>query len=159
MSTHAADEDILLLLFLSIFIGAIFTYFISRYLTELPYTVAVFSIGLIFAISFHTVSEDDLLKISVAQWEGYNGDLIVYTFLPALLFAHSSALNFHRVKENLLSSMILAFPGGFFFAASTAVFVKFVFPYDWGWNLSFLFGSMTCATDPIGKKLEFFCNH
>lgn len=149
------SEDSLIFLFFALLVGAIFTYLISRYFTELHYTVVIFFLGVIIAVIFQQISNSDLFKISVANWEGFNGELILYIFLPALLFGDSMALNFHRVKENLLSAILLAGPGALFGALITAVFVKYALPYDWGWDLSLLFGSITCATDPVGKFPSF----
>lgn len=147
----AQHEDALIFLFFALLLGAVFTYMISRYFTELHYTVVIFFVGVIIAVIFQQISDSDLFKISVAEWEGFNGELILYIFLPALLFGDLMALNFHRVKENLVSALLLAGPGALFGALLTAVFVKNILPYDWGWALSLLFGSITCATDPVGK--------
>ncbi|CAN0462103.1 unnamed protein product, partial [Discosporangium mesarthrocarpum] len=43
----------------------------------------------------------------------------------------------------------LAVPGVIIGTALTATFVKFCFPYGWGWNLALVFGSMVSATDPV----------
>jgi NhaP-type Na+/H+ or K+/H+ antiporter len=148
---EAEDEDPLLYLFFAIFIGAGVTYVISRYATELPYTVSVFILGVILAVSFNHASDTDLLKISISQWEGFDGDLIIYIFLPALTFGDAMSLNFHYVKENLFSALILAVTQAGFSAFLSATFVKLVLPYDWSWKLSLLFGAIVCATDPVGN--------
>ncbi len=153
------SEDSLIFLFFALLVGAIFTYLISRYFTELHYTVVIFFLGVIIAVVFQQISNSDLFKISVADWEGFNGELILYIFLPALLFGDSMALNFHRVKENLLSAILLAGPGALFGALITAVFVKYALPYNWGWDLSLLFGSIACATDPVGKSPSFLSKY
>jgi NhaP-type Na+/H+ or K+/H+ antiporter len=157
---ESEDEDFIIYLFLSLFLGSFFSYIISRFLPDLPYTVTIFVLGAIFAISFHNVSEENLFKISIAQWEGFNGELIIYIFLPALLFGHAMSLSFHRVKQNLGSGLILAVPGAVASALGAAFFAKYVFPYNWGWDLCLLFGAVTCATDPVGKKrwlMSFLC--
>jgi NhaP-type Na+/H+ or K+/H+ antiporter len=148
---EAEDEDTLLYMFLALFIGAGVTYIISRYAKDLPYTVTVFFLGVILAVGFHEVGETNLLKISIAQWEGFNGELIIYIFLPALTFGDSMSLNFHHVKENLFSAFLLATVQAAFATALGAVFVKFLLPYDWDWSLSLLFGAIICGSDPVGK--------
>lgn len=152
----AEPQDILVILFFALAIGAVFTYLIARYLTQLHYTVVIFFIGMVLAASTNDASNDLLFKISVAEWEGFNGNLILFIFLPALLFGDSMNLNFFYVKKNLASATLLAGPGALFGALVTAVFVKFCLPYDWGWGTSLLFGSITCATDPVGKMKQFF---
>ncbi len=45
--------------------------------------------------------------------------------------------------------LLLAGPGVVIGTALTAVFVKYVFPYNWTWLESLLFGAMLSATDPV----------
>ena len=148
------EEDAIVFLFFALLSGAIFTYLISRYLTEVPYTVAIFFAGVIIALAFSRSSNPDAFNISLAEWEGVNGELILYIFLPALLFGECMTLNFHHVKENFWSATLLAGPGAVFGALLTAVFVKYALPYDWGWSLSLVFGSIMSATDPVGKERD-----
>jgi CPA1 family monovalent cation:H+ antiporter len=149
----AQDEDFIVFLFFAVFIGALVTYLISRFLTELHYTVILFFLGVVIAVVFNSIHDTDLLRISILQWEGFSGDMIIYVFLPALLFGDSMTLNFHHVRENISAAALLAGPGALMGAFLTAVFVKYVLPYHWEWNISLLFGAITCATDPVGKKI------
>jgi NhaP-type Na+/H+ and K+/H+ antiporter len=45
--------------------------------------------------------------------------------------------------------IMLAFPGVAIHTAIVAVVYKYVFPYDWSWKESLLFGSIISATDPV----------
>ena len=45
--------------------------------------------------------------------------------------------------------LLLAGPGVVIGGGLTAVFVHYVFPYNWTWMESFLFGSILAATDPV----------
>ena len=45
--------------------------------------------------------------------------------------------------------LLLAGPGVVIGTALTAVFVKYVFPYNWTWLECLLFGAMLSATDPV----------
>jgi NhaP-type Na+/H+ or K+/H+ antiporter len=155
-ATGFEEEDVLLGLFFSLFLGVVFTYLISRFLTELPYTVAVFTFGVIIAVVVVHANEHDLFKISILELEKFNGHLILYLFLPALLFGEAMSLNFYRLKENIGASLIMAGPSAVVSAVVTAIFVHYVLPYDWGWELSFMFGAITCATDPVGKGVCLF---
>ena len=40
-------------------------------------------------------------------------------------------------------------PGVVVGAVLTAVFAKYVFPYDWDWNLALVFGAIVTTTDPV----------
>jgi CPA1 family monovalent cation:H+ antiporter len=147
------DSDFIVFLFFALFIGALITYLISRFLTELHYTVVIFFLGVLIAVIFNRLVDDtDLLRISVLQWEGFSGELIIYIFLPALIFGDSMTLNFYHLRENLKAASLLAAPGALFCALVTAVFVKYTLPYNWGWSISLLFGAIMCTNDTAGKK-------
>jgi NhaP-type Na+/H+ or K+/H+ antiporter len=151
----AQDEDALIFMFLSLFLGAVVTYLITRYLKELHYTVILFFLGVVIAVGFSYVDNEDLLKISVLQWEAFSGELIIYIFLPALLFSDAMTLNFYHVLQNFRASALLAGPGALITAFLTAVFVRYCLPYHWGWSIAFLFGAITCPTDAVGKIFLF----
>lgn len=45
--------------------------------------------------------------------------------------------------------LILAVPGVLIATGLTGCFVKYVFPYDWGWAASLMVGGMLSATDAV----------
>ena len=78
-----------------------------------------------------------------------SSDLIVYGLLPALLFGETMNLNWHDVWSGVNQYMLLAGPGAIFGAFLTAVFAKYLLPYNWSWQICFLFGATLSATDPV----------
>ena len=68
-----------------------------------------------------------------------------------LIDAHRQRLQQWRFASHraCLQVLLLAGPGVVIGTALTAVFVKYVFPYDWSWVQSLLFGAMLSATDPV----------
>jgi NhaP-type Na+/H+ or K+/H+ antiporter len=145
------DEVIFCLLFLAIFLGAVASYTISRYAPNLPYTVVLFIIGIFIALIFSNRHTDDSLSHSVHIWKRINPHLILFIFLPALLFGDAMSLNYHHVKGAIASSLILAGPGALFGTFAMAGLVKICLPYKWSWNLCLIFGSILSATDPVGE--------
>ena len=146
-------QDILCFLFFSLFIGAFITYLLSRSGTELPYTVVVFAFGVIISIGFRLSEQNsnNTLKESIIMWDEIQPDLILFIFLPALLFGEAMSLNFHHVRGAFWSAVLLAGPGAIFGTFSIAVVAKYILPYGWSWGLCFVFGAILCATDPVGK--------
>lgn len=63
--------------------------------------------------------------------------------------------------DSRLKIIFLALPGVILGATLTAVFIKLVLPYDWDWELCFVFGSMVAATDPVAvvALLEELVSH
>lgn len=146
-----SPENTLVVLFFALAIGAVITFCLSRYLPDAPYTVVVFAAGIIFAAIFGDGTSQGAINESLVDWEYINPDLILYIFLPALLFGEAMNLNFHHTKGAIGNGMLLAGPGAVFGSFATACMAKWMFSYDWNWHLCFLFGAILCATDPVGK--------
>eukprot|EP01039_Chlorochromonas_danica_P001449 gene1449-1574_t len=149
MSSSDHSQIVICFLFVSLFVGCIVTFLLSRYAPDLPYTVVLFIIGALFAVAFIKVTEHDLLKSSMEMWDNIEPELILYIFLPALLFGEAMTLNIHNVKGAIWPSVVLAGPGAVFGTFSMAAAVKYCLPYNWNWNLCFVFGAILCATDPV----------
>lgn len=145
-------QNILVFLFFSLFIGAVVTYLLSRLAPKIPYTVIIFAMGSLFAFIISDSAGDhaDVLAESLAMWNQIPPDLILFVFLPALLFGEAMSLNFHHVKGALPASLWLAGPGAVFGTIAIAALVKYSFPYGWDWGLCLVFGSIVSATDPVG---------
>jgi NhaP-type Na+/H+ or K+/H+ antiporter len=111
----------------------------------IPYTVIVFCEGLGFA-ALQLYLYPNLQESFETPEIG--ADLIVYVFLPILLFGEVKNLNWHRVKSVISQSMILAGPGAFISCILTSLFIKILLP-NWSWSISLLFGAVLCATDPV----------
>lgn len=158
------SQDMIVFLFLTFFLGAAITYLLSRFAPDLPYTVVIFAVGAIFTVGMSYVSEDNVLKQSAEMWNAIEPELILFMFLPALLFGEAMMLNFHHVRGAVGPAAVLAGPGALFGAFVMAAMAKWTLPYRWGWNLCLVFGTILCATDPVGElsilknSIFYFCN-
>ena len=86
---------------------------------------------------------------SINKWVNIEADLILYVFLPPLLFGEAMNLNWYQVKGGFAQSLTLAGPGVIVGAFVMGFIVKFIMPFGWSWNLSMVFGSILSATDPV----------
>ena len=75
--------------------------------------------------------------------------IIVYGFLPALLFGEASSLNVLQSRKVLCASTFLAFPGAVFGAWLLAWFFFAYSPFPGSFNLCFTVGTILSATDPV----------
>jgi len=81
-----------------------------------------------------------------------DSSVIIYSFLPALLFGEAMTLNFYQAKKAFSASWFLAFPGA---VAAAYVLGQFLyscrdfFGIDWSFKLAFIAGSILSATDPV----------
>jgi len=144
----AGSEVVLFFFFVGISTGAFVTYILSRYAPDLPYTVVVFSLGILFAIGTR-LSNFDILGESIKQWGSIEPNLLIYVFIPALTFGEAMGLSIHHCSKTFIPSCLLAFPGSVLGTFLLAACVKVMLPYDWSWNLCYVFGAILCATDPV----------
>ena len=86
---------------------------------------------------------------SINDWVNIDADLLLFAFLPPLIFGEAMNLNFYHVRGGFLQAVILAGPGVLIGAALVGVITKYMLPYNWSWNLAMCFGSILSATDPV----------
>ena len=142
------DSGLGTILFLSstFLIGAITRHIINRFGANFPYTVALLAIGMLIGILFKQYEQD---------LDGYAGlihidpHLLMFTFLPVLLFESAFLLDIHAIKKSIGQILVLAMPGYLFSSVTTAVVVMYIFSYNWSWNASMMVGAILSATDPV----------
>lgn len=144
----------LLLTIAGLTIGAIVKSLFQR--TRIPYTVGLFAIGLTAGIlnragMFQGTPQFSLALDSVAN---INPDLILYIFLPILIFDAAYELNLHIFKKTLTNATLLAVPGLIICMLLTAALLMilscFVPGYEeWTWAAALMFGALISATDPV----------
>jgi NhaP-type Na+/H+ or K+/H+ antiporter len=137
---------ILLFMFFGLGCGVIVSQFLSIFGEAVPYTVLVFLMGLLFSTAADTPGT---FGESISQWLGIDAELLLFVFLPPLIFGEAMSLNWYHLKGGFIQSVILAGPGVLIGAALMGVITKAILPYNWGWNLAMTFGSILSAT---GKK-------
>ena len=83
-----------------------------------------------------------------------NPDLILYIFLPILIFDAAYELNLHIFKKTLTNATLLAAPGliiCMILTAGVLMAISFFVPgYEkWTWASALMFGALISATDPV----------
>ncbi len=146
------DTGILVLVFvvLSLVIGAFTRDALKN--SPIPYSVALLIIGLAFGLvqrSGFFAEHSQLLDHTVLMVADINPHLILFLFLPILIFESAFALEVHLFRRIFSQIALLAVPGLMVATVLTAVLVKYVFPWDWSWPLCFMFGALISATDPV----------
>jgi sodium/hydrogen exchanger 10/11 len=76
--------------------------------------------------------------------------LIYYIFLPIIIFDASFNAHFHIVKQQLITTILVAGPGVLISTVIITLVVVYLFPsdYQWSWIEGLLFGSILSTTDP-----------
>ena len=145
---YAADNNLGSILFLStsFLIGALTRHAIKKFIPALPYTVALLAIGLLIGIIFKYYGDDLMGYAGLIHIDPH---LLMYTFLPVLLFESSFLLDIHAIKKSIGQILVLALPGYVLSSTITAVVVMFIFTYKWSWDTSMMVGAILSATDPV----------
>eukprot|EP01041_Mallomonas_annulata_P003036 gene3036-5952_t len=135
-------------MFVGVLLGSVITFILSRLAPNIPYTVVVFLVGIVLAIGA-TFSDLDVLGDSLYLWDSIEPEVLLFVFLPALLFGDAMTVNIHHVKRTFSSALLLAGPGSLAGTFLLGAFCKVCLPYNWSWKLCWTFGAILCATDPV----------
>ena len=124
--------------------------------TRIPYTVGLFAVGLLLGLINRYGFFDFLPSLSdaVRSVADINPDLILYLFLPILIFDAAYELNLHIFRKTLANATLLAVPGlviCMFLTAALLMGIGTVFPAysSWTWTCALMFGALISATDPV----------
>ena len=135
-------------------LGAILKSLLKK--TTFPYTVGLFAIGIVIGLldRFGVFPETGFLKSAVDFAGNMDPDLILFIFLPILIFDGAYELDLHVFRKSLLNSTLLAGPGMVIAMLLTGVFIMGMASFlpaceGWNWNDAFMFGALISATDPV----------
>jgi NhaP-type Na+/H+ or K+/H+ antiporter len=139
--------------FFALAVGSGVLFICSRFDHIVPYSVVIFIVGIIVSITADLMTAEDAgdaLTISAEQWIRIDPDVLLCSFLPALLFGEAMHLNFYQIKKAIVPAALLAFPGAAFGAYIQALFCFSPgFPVMWSWRMCFAVGAVLSATDPV----------
>ena len=139
---------VLYFLFIGLFLGCIITYILSRFAPSLPYTTVVLLTGIALALGSE-FTNSFVLHESLSLWTSMEPGLVLYVFLPPLLFGDAMKINIHHLKNTIASAILLAGPGALIGTFLAGALFKAILPYDWSWTLCYLFGAILSSTDPV----------
>ena len=160
---HKSNMYPLLFIIIALIIGAGTRHWLRK--SPLPFTVSLLIIGLglgaanrlgwfglwhIGALNLNM----DFLKQSL-DWAGQiDPHVILYVFLPILIFEAAFAMDVHTFKKTFSNAFMLAVPGIIIALVLTAAIVMGMKMSGmgfagWGWPMALLFGAVVSATDPV----------
>ena len=153
VGVHSHAYTALLFPFFAIMIGVGTQYGLSRFehFTKMPYTILLLILGIILdslCTQLWFVHGYNSLQQSLDMWASIDGHLLLYAFLPALLFGDAMSFDVHLFDGTKLQCYLLACPGVALGTALTAACGHYII--QWDWSLSLVFGSIM-----VSKKLRF----
>eukprot|EP01083_Nonionella_stella_P150965 481802_1 len=150
-------EGAILFVYGGILIGVVTRYMKVKLHHGIPYTVIIFLTGLLIAgigiaISGNPENLPDKIGMTgeaIYVVSSLEPALILQLFLPALIFDSAFSVNFHVLWKSMGQALLLAGPGVIINTFLTSLICKFIFPYDWNWDIALLTGAILSATDPV----------
>ena len=133
-------------------LGVLTQLVLRRWAPSFPFALAVFLEGVILELMnrrLDGVRPLGALSRSINSWGGIDPHLLLFAFMPVLLFGDAMAVDAHLLDQKLPHVLLLAVPGVLLGAFATAGLAMWVFPYDWTFVYCLLFGSILAATDPV----------
>jgi Na+/H+ antiporter len=122
--------------------------------TRFPYTIAMLLLGIAGGIALEP-AKDKLAGSAVlgliTHAAHISPDLIIFVFLPALLFESAYSIDTNVFKNNVGPIMLYAVPALVLATGLTAALMVGLASdaWGWGWPAALVFGALISATDPV----------
>jgi CPA1 family monovalent cation:H+ antiporter len=113
-----------------------------------PYTIGLMIVGILLAFA-----QDHLDVLESVRRVRLTPDIVLYLFLPTLLFPAAVQLDLRLLRQNLYPLVLLAFPGVIVSTAIVGSIVAALTPLSW--SAALLFGALISATDPVAVVALF----
>eukprot|EP00927_Polykrikos_kofoidii_P054532 TRINITY_DN48942_c0_g1_i1.p1 TRINITY_DN48942_c0_g1~~TRINITY_DN48942_c0_g1_i1.p1 ORF type:complete len:1019 (+),score=174.71 TRINITY_DN48942_c0_g1_i1:60-3116(+) len=145
----------------ALMLGCFLLYIIERWCPLVPYTFALFFSGCLFqAVHFVKMPGKGLFRFDAVYeateiWSNISPHLLLFAFLPPLLFSEAMRLNVDLAGRMFWQVFLLAVPGVLIGCSLNGVVIKQVLPYGWDWPICFVMGAILSATDPVAVVALF----
>ena len=151
IATHHHQYLPILFTFTAILTGVIFNNFLPniKFIRHIPYTGFLFVFWFFVSLFNQHYKVMGQLGESMESWINIDPHLLLFAFLPALLFGDAKETDTHLLFRKMKEILILAFLGVSVAALMSALVYTYVYPYDWSFNMSMVLGSILAATDPV----------
>lgn len=160
---HGPEFTVVFLVCLFLLLGAALRWLSS--LIKVPYTIAVMLVGLAIGFALKTALHGGghgeehhveglagMLLHLLEQGAGISPGIIIFVFLPALVFESAFSLDVHAFSRNLGAVSLLAVPALLVSTVATAFLLSVlagVFGMPIPFTACLVFGSLISATDPV----------
>jgi NhaP-type Na+/H+ or K+/H+ antiporter len=149
---HNYPHKVLLFLIVSLLAGSILSYISKRLELPVPYTVLLLIFGIAVGLNLKDGAMDGTrfeFGESAKMSAGMDPHLLLFIFLPPLIFESAFSMDFHLFQKQALKAFILAGPGLIVSFLLIGVAVKYMMYEDESWASCFMLGAILSATDPV----------
>ena len=147
---HANHAAPLILLVVALFFGVLAKTLLAK--SKIPYTVLLLLAGVAvgWGVDYEGADDKKPLHRSVRAWDRVNPHLLMYLFLPVLIFESAFSVDVHTLFRELFQVLTLAVPGVALSTALTACVARWLFAgREFTWAASLMLGAILSATDPV----------
>lgn len=144
----------LLFVLASLLVGAFLKLVLRKF--KFPYTVGLFCFGLLVGVLYRgsLLPDFGILKEAVNQAGNIDPDMLLYVFLPVLIFSAAYEIDLHTFRKIFINSSMLAVPGVVLSMGLVALMMMGVSLFvpefsKWNWTFALMFGALISATDPV----------
>jgi Na+/H+ antiporter len=150
---HGSELTVVLIFTIALVAGAATRLFSRK--TKFPYTIAMLLLGMGVGVVVKMIEGEDSLIGLVQHGAAISPHLIIFVFLPALIFESAFALDVYAFRKNIGAVLTLAIPALLAATFATAALMVWLTSHDllggwrWTWLPALVFGSLASATDPV----------
>jgi len=150
-AAHGLEFTIVFIVCVTLVLGAAMR--LGARITKIPFTIMMLLLGLVVGMLLqHAGAGPANILAYLAAGKHITADLIIFAFLPALVFESAYAMDVYAFKRNLGGIALLAVPALLLATVATAAMMfglTRVMDWNWGWPTALVFGAMISATDPV----------
>jgi NhaP-type Na+/H+ or K+/H+ antiporter/CRP-like cAMP-binding protein len=152
---HGIEFGVVALTGLALVAGAAVRLFSRR--VKFPYTIGMLLFGVVLGLWVREPDGHSPVWELVAHGADFAPDLIIFVFLPALVFESAFAVDVNKFRKNLGAVALYAGPVLVVATVLTAGLLLLLTASTWHWSLvaSLVFGALISATDPVAVVAIF----
>ncbi len=152
---HGVEFTVVFIAIAALLIGAAMRWISG--VVRFPYTIAMLLVGMVLGLALEALGHDVALAHMMTAGAHISPDLIIFVFLPALVFESAYAIDVHEFKKNVGAVVILAGPALVLSTLAVGAFMMLLVPAAWGWTwpAALAFGALISATDPVAVVAIF----
>ena len=141
-STHHHQYLPILFTFTAILTGVGFKNFLPnvKFIRAIPYTGFLFVFWFFVSLLNQHYKFLGQLGQSMESWITIDPHLLLFAFLPALLFGDAKETDTHLLFRKIKEILILAFLGVTLAAVMSAFVYSYAYPYGWNFKFSMVLG-------------------
>ena len=154
---HGSEFTVVVIIGVALILGAVMRLVSAK--THFPFTIGMLLVGIAGGVAIRQTGADSghgVLAL-VNRGASITPDLIIFVFLPALVFESAFAIDVNEFRKNVAGVALLAGPALVLSTVLVALLMIYATgpTWHWGWPAALVFGALISATDPVAVVAIF----